>query len=66
MNNTTILDNRVLIAAFLAWAIAQVSKTILELFKQRKLALSRLVSSGGCPVLTQHWLLAWRPLLAVR
>lgn len=48
-NSTSIFDNRVLIAAFLAWAIAQVSKTILELFKQRKLALSRLVSSGGMP-----------------
>lgn len=49
INNGSLLDNRVLIAAFLAWAIAQVSKTILELFKQRKLALSRLVSSGGMP-----------------
>ena len=33
INNTTIFDNRVLLAAFMAWAIAQVSKTILELFK---------------------------------
>ncbi|GER86759.1 membrane protein [Dictyobacter vulcani] len=48
-NSTSIFDNRVLVAAFLAWAIAQVSKTILELFKQRKLALGRLVSSGGMP-----------------
>ncbi|WP_126594978.1 divergent PAP2 family protein [Dictyobacter aurantiacus] len=49
LNHGSLLDNRVLIAAFLAWGIAQVSKTILELFKQRKLALSRLVSSGGMP-----------------
>ncbi|GCF08229.1 divergent PAP2 family protein [Dictyobacter arantiisoli] len=49
MSNGSIFDNRVLIAAFLAWAIAQVSKTILELFKQRKLTPSRLVSSGGMP-----------------
>jgi acid phosphatase family membrane protein YuiD len=49
INNTTIFDNRVLLSAFLAWIIAQVSKTILELFKQRKLSLSRLVSSGGMP-----------------
>ncbi|GCE25393.1 membrane protein [Dictyobacter alpinus] len=48
-NSNSIFDNRVLVAAFLAWAIAQVSKTILELFKQRRLALSRLVSSGGMP-----------------
>jgi hypothetical protein len=33
----------------MAWLIAQISKTILELFKQRKLSLSRLVSSGGMP-----------------
>ncbi|GHO84330.1 divergent PAP2 family protein [Dictyobacter formicarum] len=49
INNGSLLDNRVLLAAFLAWGVAQVSKTVLELFKQRKLALSRLVSSGGMP-----------------
>ena len=47
--NNTLLDNRILLASFLAWAIAQVSKTIYELFRQRKLNLSRLVSSGGMP-----------------
>jgi acid phosphatase family membrane protein YuiD len=46
---STLFDNRVLISAFLAWAIAQVSKTIYELFRQRKLIISRLVSSGGMP-----------------
>ncbi len=45
----TLLDNRVLVAAFMAWAVAQVSKTIIDLFQQRKLVLSRLVSSGGMP-----------------
>ncbi|HZR42233.1 MAG TPA: divergent PAP2 family protein [Ktedonobacteraceae bacterium] len=49
MLNNSLLDNRVLLASFLAWAIAQVSKTILELFQHRKLVLSRLVSSGGMP-----------------
>lgn len=49
MVNNALLDNRVLIASFLAWAIAQVSKAILELFQQKKLVLSRLVSSGGMP-----------------
>jgi uncharacterized protein len=49
INHTTIFDNRVLMAACISWAIAQVSKTVLELFKQRKLSLSRLVSSGGMP-----------------
>ena len=45
----TLLDNRVLVAAFMAWAVAQLSKTIIDLFQQRKLVLSRLVSSGGMP-----------------
>ena len=47
--NNTFLDNRVLIASFLAWAIAQISKTIYELVRERKLVISRLVSSGGMP-----------------
>lgn len=47
--NNSLLDNRILVAAFVAWAVAQVSKTILDLFTQRKLILSRLVSSGGMP-----------------
>ena len=45
----TILDNRVLIAAFVAWVIAQLSKTIYELIRYRKLRFNRLVSSGGMP-----------------
>ena len=49
MLNNSLLNNHVLLASFLAWAIAQVSKTILELFQHRKLVLSRLVSSGGMP-----------------
>jgi len=49
MLNNTLFDNRVLVAAFLAWAIAQVTKTIYELIKQRKLVVGRLVSSGGMP-----------------
>jgi acid phosphatase family membrane protein YuiD len=44
-----LIDNRVLMAAFLAWVIAQISKTILELFRDHKLVFSRLVSSGGMP-----------------
>ena len=45
----SLLDNRILLSSFVAWAVAQVSKTILDLFRQRKLILSRLVSSGGMP-----------------
>jgi uncharacterized protein len=47
--NTPLFENRVLIASFLAWAVAQISKTIYELIKERKLMLGRLVSSGGMP-----------------
>jgi acid phosphatase family membrane protein YuiD len=46
---TALLDNRILLAACISWAVAQLSKTILELIRQRKLILSRLVSSGGMP-----------------
>ncbi|GHO91694.1 membrane protein [Reticulibacter mediterranei] len=49
MMQNSLLDNRALIAAFLAWAIAQVSKTVYEIFRERRLVLSRLVSSGGMP-----------------
>jgi uncharacterized protein len=45
----TILDNRVLLAAFTAWLVAQVAKTIYELIRYRKLRFNRLVSSGGMP-----------------
>lgn len=41
--------NRILIAALIAWAAAQISKTIYECIKYRNLKLSRLVSSGGMP-----------------
>ncbi|MBO0779950.1 MAG: divergent PAP2 family protein [Ktedonobacteraceae bacterium] len=46
---TNLFDNRVLIASFLAWAIAQIGKTVYELVRERKLVISRLVSSGGMP-----------------
>jgi len=49
MLQNSLLNNRILLSSLLAWAVAQVSKTILDLFRQRKLILSRLVSSGGMP-----------------
>ena len=49
MLQNSLLNNRILLSSFLAWAVAQASKTILDLFRQRKLVLSRLVSSGGMP-----------------
>ena len=47
--SNSLFDNRALLAAFFAWALAQLSKTIYELLRQRKLVISRLVSSGGMP-----------------
>ncbi|GCE46814.1 hypothetical protein EI42_00334 [Thermosporothrix hazakensis] len=49
MVNNSLFDNRVLWAAVLAWAIAQISKTIYEVIRERRLLLGRLVSSGGMP-----------------
>lgn len=45
----SLLDNRVLLASFIAWAVAQISKTIYEIVRERKIVLSRIVSSGGMP-----------------
>jgi uncharacterized protein len=49
MVSDTLLGNHVLLASVLAWALAQVSKTVGEIIKERRLVLSRLVSSGGMP-----------------
>ncbi|HLX39989.1 MAG TPA: divergent PAP2 family protein [Ktedonobacteraceae bacterium] len=45
----TLFDNRILMTSIVAWLVAQISKTIYELIRQRELRLSRLVSSGGMP-----------------
>ncbi len=45
----TLLDNRILVASFIAWAVAQLSKTMYDLIRYRKIRLSRLVSAGGMP-----------------
>ena len=44
-----LFENRILIASFVAWAIAQITKTFYELIRYRELKLNRLVSSGGMP-----------------
>ncbi len=44
-----LLSNQILIASFLAWAVAQLTKTVYECIRYRELKLSRLVSSGGMP-----------------
>jgi acid phosphatase family membrane protein YuiD len=45
----TILDNRILVASIIAWAIAQLAKAIYDLFRYRKIRFSRLISTGGMP-----------------
>jgi acid phosphatase family membrane protein YuiD len=44
-----LFENHALMAAVLAWAIAQVSKAIIDLIRDRKFVPSRFVSSGGMP-----------------
>ena len=44
-----LFENRILVASFIAWAIAQLTKTVYELIRYRELRLSRLVSAGGMP-----------------
>jgi len=44
-----LFENRILVASFFAWAIAQLTKTVYELIRYRELRLSRLVSAGGMP-----------------
>lgn len=44
-----LFGNQILVASFLAWLAAQVSKTIYECIRYRQIKFSRLVSSGGMP-----------------
>lgn len=43
------LENRALIASFVAWALAQILKVLIILLRERRLDLWRLVSAGGMP-----------------
>lgn len=44
-----LLSNNVLASVAVAWALAQVSKLLITLLRERKLRLSHLVSAGGMP-----------------
>ncbi len=44
-----IWQNRILMAAILAWAAAQFLKVLLDLLKNHKISLERMVGSGGMP-----------------
>ncbi|MBQ9914502.1 MAG: divergent PAP2 family protein [Clostridia bacterium] len=43
------LANRVLWTAVLGWLIAQVLKVIIDLFKEKRFDLGRMIGSGGMP-----------------
>lgn len=49
MQLLAVLENRVLIAAVLAWFIAQVLKVVLVFWKEKRVDFSRMVGSGGMP-----------------
>ena len=44
-----LLENKALIAAILAWFIAQVIKVVLTLVEERRLDFGKMISSGGMP-----------------
>lgn len=44
-----LFENKALIAAILAWFAAQVIKILLVLFDEKRLDLSKMISSGGMP-----------------
>ena len=44
-----LFENKALLAAILAWFAAQVIKVLLVLFDEKKLDLSKMISSGGMP-----------------
>jgi acid phosphatase family membrane protein YuiD len=43
------LHNHILLAALLAWCVAQVSKTIIASVRERRWATDRLLAPGGMP-----------------
>lgn len=49
MEIAQIFSNRSILAAVLAWAIAQGTKIVLTFFQKDKLDLSRIYGSGGMP-----------------
>lgn len=42
-------NNRMLLAAVVAWAAAQVLKVVIDLIRNRRIQFERLVGSGGMP-----------------
>ena len=44
-----LLENNALMAAILAWFIAQVIKVVLVFFEEKRFDLAKMISSGGMP-----------------
>ncbi|MHB1391756.1 MAG: divergent PAP2 family protein [Clostridia bacterium] len=44
-----IMDNKVLLACFTAWLIAQILKILLTFYSSKKIDITRFVGSGGMP-----------------
>ena len=49
MNLLDLLQNHALMAALLAWLIAQIMKVVLVFWGEKRLDFSRMVGSGGMP-----------------
>lgn len=49
MNLLDLLENQALMAALLAWLIAQILKVVLVFWGEKRLDFSRMVGSGGMP-----------------
>lgn len=45
----TIVSNKVLVSAFLGWAIAQILKTIIDFWYTKSFSMERMWGSGGMP-----------------
>lgn len=46
---TQVMDNRVLLCAIIAWMIAQSTKVVWTLIKERRFDAERIMGSGGMP-----------------
>lgn len=43
------MGNKALVACFLAWMLAQISKMVIDLMRDRRLSFRTLMASGGMP-----------------
>lgn len=48
-SSSILFHNTVLNSAFIAWAIAQITKVIISIFKDKKIDVTRFTGAGGMP-----------------